>query len=130
MQHKSFLVRLSFSWLCLASVSASAQTESAVEFKHQTEKVDAFVRETMAANHIPGLSLAVLRDGKIILAKGYGVSNLELVTPVTEKTAFVSFSLTKSFTGVATMMLVEEVKSRSPAQSGNISRGYRMPGNK
>src|SRR5262249_18680560 len=67
-------------------------------------------RETMASNHIPGLSLAVLREGKIILAKGYGVSNLELATAVTEKTAFVIFSLTKTFTGVATMMLVEEGK--------------------
>lgn len=110
MRHKSFLILLISFWLCLASASASAQTKSAVEFKRQTEKVDAFVRETMAVNHIPGLSLAVLREGKIILAKGYGMSNLELATPVTEKTAFVIFSLTKAFTRVETMMLVEEGK--------------------
>jgi len=64
----------------------------------------------MEANHIPGLSLAVVRDGKIILAKGYGMANLELAAPATEKTAFAIYSITKTFTGVATMMLVEEGK--------------------
>ena len=110
MRHKSFLIRLISFWLCLAPASASAQTKSAVDSERQTEKVDSFVREIMTANHIPGLSLAVLREGKIILAKGYGLANLELSTPATEKTAFVIFSLTKTFTGVATMMLVEEGK--------------------
>ncbi len=74
----------------------------------QTRKVDAFVREKMAANHIPGLSLAVVRDGKIVLAKGYGTANLELSVPATEKTVFAIYSITKTFTAVATMMLVEE----------------------
>ncbi len=76
----------------------------------QTEKVDAFVREKMKANHIPGLSLAVVRDGKIVLAKGYGMANLELAAPATEKTSFAIYSITKTFTGMATMMLVEEGK--------------------
>ena len=64
----------------------------------------------MSANYIPNLPLAVVRDGKIILAKGYGMANLELSVPTTEKTAFAIYSITKTFTGVATMMLVEEGK--------------------
>jgi D-alanyl-D-alanine carboxypeptidase len=76
----------------------------------QTQKVDAFVREQMTANHIPGLSLAVVPDGKVGLAKGYGMANLELAAPASEKTAFAIYSITKTFTGVATMMLVEEGK--------------------
>lgn len=91
-------------------ISIRAQTKSATEYKLQTEKVDAFVRKQMSENHIPGLSLAVVRDGKVILAKGYGMSNLELSTPATEKTAFAIYSITKTFTAVATMMLVEEGK--------------------
>ncbi|CAN5605366.1 serine hydrolase domain-containing protein [soil metagenome] len=110
MRHKSFLIRLIFLSLCLASVSISAQTKFVVESKRQTEKVDAFVREKMSENHIPGLSLAVARDGKIILAKGYGMANLELSAPANEKTAFAIYSITKLFTAVATMMLVEEGK--------------------
>lgn len=109
-RHNSFLIRLIFLCLCLVSVSASAQTKPAPESERQTAKVDAYVREQMKARHIPGLSLAVLRDGKIILAKGYGMANLELETPANEKTTFAIFSVTKTFTATATMMLVEEGK--------------------
>ncbi len=110
MQHNSFLIRLTFLWLCLACVSSSAQTKTVAELKSQTAKVDAFVRKKMTANHIPGLSLAIVRDGKIAHAKGYGMANLELSVPASENTAFAIYSITKTFTGVATMMLVEEGK--------------------
>lgn len=75
-----------------------------------TAKIDALINRTMAGNHIPGLSVAVVKEGKVILAKGYGLSNLELSTPATEKTAYAIFSITKTFTAVAVMMLVEEGK--------------------
>ena len=92
--------------LIIVSTTASfAQSD-----KIQTAKIDVFVREKMKSKHIPGLSLAVVRDGKIVVAKGYGMSNLELSTPATENTAFALYSITKTFTGVATMMLVEEGK--------------------
>ncbi len=64
----------------------------------------------MKSKNIPGLSLAVVREGKIVLAKGYGMANLELSTPANEKTCFLLYSITKSFTAMATMMLVEEGK--------------------
>lgn len=110
MRHNSFLNRLVILWLCLASVSASAQSVPARRSRHESQKVDAYVRERMAALHIPGLSLVVLRGGEIVLAKGYGKSNLELGTPASEKTAYAIYSITKTFTAVATMMLVEEGK--------------------
>lgn len=71
-------------------------------------KINAIIEKRMAGNHIPGLSLAVVRDGKIILAKGYGKASLELDVPATEKTNYLVYSITKTFTAVATMMLVEE----------------------
>jgi CubicO group peptidase (beta-lactamase class C family) len=51
-----------------------------------------------------------VRDGKIILAKGYGMANLELSVPATEKTNYSIASITKTFTAMATMMLVEDGK--------------------
>jgi D-alanyl-D-alanine carboxypeptidase len=110
MRHHLFQIRLILLWLCLTCVSISAQTKPVVKVKNQTAKVDAFVRQKMTANHIPGLSLAIVRDGKIILAKGYGMANLELSVSANEKTSFAIYSITKTFTGVATMMLVEEGK--------------------
>ncbi len=110
MQQISFLIRLVFLWLCFIPVLSLAQTKPAAQTERQTEKVDLFVREKMKSKNIPGLSLAVLRDGKIVHAKGYGMANLELSTPVTGKTVFAIFSITKTFTATATMMLVEEGK--------------------
>ncbi|HVS12578.1 MAG TPA: serine hydrolase domain-containing protein [Thermoanaerobaculia bacterium] len=66
------------------------------------------MREKISALHIPGLSIAVVRDGKIVLARGYGLANLELAAPATAKTVYQLASITKTFTAVATMMLVEE----------------------
>lgn len=110
MRHHSFQIIFIFLWLYLASVSVLAQTKSILETNRQKEKVDAFVREKMAAKHIPGLSLAVVRDGKILLAEGYGVANLELNVPATAKTNYSIASITKTFTALATMMLVEAGK--------------------
>ncbi len=66
--------------------------------------------EKMSARHIPGLSFAVVRNGKIICAKGYGMANLELSVPATEKANYSIASITKIFTATAVMMLVEEGK--------------------
>lgn len=108
MQHNSFLIRLVFLWLVFAPVLTLAQMKPADEIQRQTEKVNAYVQEQILTRHIPCLSLAVARDGTIIYAKGYGMANLELSVPATEKTNFPIYSITKSFTAMAMMMLVED----------------------
>jgi CubicO group peptidase (beta-lactamase class C family) len=74
------------------------------------KNVDDYIKAQMRAQHIPGLSLAVVRDGKIIKAKGYGFANLEWSVPVTTETVFQSGSVGKQFTATAVMMLVEDGK--------------------
>src|SRR5687767_10652119 len=64
----------------------------------------------MQKQHIPGLALAVIRDGKAVKAKGYGMASVELKVPATRDTVFELGSITKQFTAVAVMMLVEEGK--------------------
>jgi CubicO group peptidase (beta-lactamase class C family) len=73
-------------------------------------KVDDFVQNEMLRQRIPGLSLLVKQDGKIGLAKGYGLANVELQVPVKPETVFQSGSVGKQFTATAVMMLVEEGK--------------------
>lgn len=93
-----------FLFFCFMAVAVKAQQTTHVG------KVDTYIKQQMEENHIPGLSLAVVRNGTVILSKGYGFSNLELSTPVTENSTFAIYSITKTFTAVATMMLVEEGK--------------------
>jgi CubicO group peptidase (beta-lactamase class C family) len=59
------------------------------------------------AHRIPGLSVAVVRDGRVVLARGYGFANLEARTPATERTPYPIASVTKTIAGVTAMRLVE-----------------------
>jgi CubicO group peptidase (beta-lactamase class C family) len=60
----------------------------------------------------PGLAVAVVRDGKVILRRGYGLASIEHRAPVTPSTVFDVASLSKQFTGFAVALLVSEGKIR------------------
>jgi CubicO group peptidase (beta-lactamase class C family) len=98
---QSFLIGLVLS----APLSGYGQTTTA-----QQDVVEDYVQAEMQRQKIPGLSLLIARDGKIVLAKGYGLSNVELQVPVKPETVFQSGSVGKQFTATAVMMLVEEGK--------------------
>jgi CubicO group peptidase (beta-lactamase class C family) len=74
------------------------------------EKVDAFVQTELARQKIPGMAVAVVQRGKVVLAKGYGFANVELGVPVSPETKFLSASVGKQFTAAAVMALVEDGK--------------------
>jgi len=94
--------------LCLPLIfllSISCLAQNSVE-----TKVDEYIRAEMQAQQIPGLALAVIKDGKMIIARGYGFANVEHQVPVKPETIFQSGSTGKQFTATAVMMLVEEGK--------------------
>jgi CubicO group peptidase (beta-lactamase class C family) len=74
------------------------------------KKIDTAVEQHVNSGRVAGASLAVLRDGKLVFAKGYGRANLELASPVTTKTVFRIGSLTKQFTAAAVLLLAEQGK--------------------
>ena len=76
----------------------------------KANELDDYIRAQMAHRHIPGLSLAVVKNGKVLTTKAYGVGNLELQAPVTQETAFEIGSLTKPFTAIAMLQLAEQGK--------------------
>lgn len=86
-------------------VCAQNQSDDAL-----SAKVDEVVRMQMREQKIPGVSLGVMRDGKIIKATGYGLANVELNAPVTPQSAFHTESVGKTFTAVGVMILLEEGK--------------------
>ncbi|PWN58384.1 hypothetical protein C1634_022790 [Chryseobacterium viscerum] len=70
--------------------------------------VDEIIDREMKERKIPGLQLAVVQKGKIILSKSYGIANMQYNIPVSSTTSFPINSNTKVFTGVAVMQLVEQ----------------------
>jgi D-alanyl-D-alanine carboxypeptidase len=73
----------------------------------RADRVDDFVAAQMQQFHVPGLSLAVVRDGEIVKAKGYGLANVARRTPVTPETVFTIGSVSKQFIATGIMLLVE-----------------------
>ena len=74
------------------------------------DSIDHFLITKMAEKKIPALQVAIVRDGKIVKHASYGTANLENNIKATEQSIFSINSITKAFTGVALMQLVEAGK--------------------
>jgi len=81
------------------------RAQSTLEQAHA--QVRQLVRQTMQERRIPGLQLAVVKDGRVVLSESYGLANVENRVPVSAGTLFPINSATKAFTGVAMMQLAE-----------------------
>jgi CubicO group peptidase (beta-lactamase class C family) len=88
--------------LVLLSIIASAQAPP--------PDLDAWISRSIKEFEVPGISVAIVKDGKVVLAKGYGVRKLGDQKPVDEHTLFGIGSNTKAFTTAALAMLVDEGK--------------------
>jgi len=72
--------------------------------------LDAYVTRAMKTFEVPGIAVAIVKDGKMVFAKGYGVRKLGEATPVDENTLFAIGSNTKAFTAAALATLVDAGK--------------------
>ena len=75
-----------------------------------SEQIDELVNKTLKTFNVPGISVGVVKDGKIVHAKGYGVRSLNTNMPVDENTLFGIASNSKAFTCTAIAILVDEGK--------------------
>ena len=97
--------------ILLAGVCAFAQTSdsASVEARLQTE-LEPQINDAISKGRLPGLALGVVKNGKLVYAKGFGVSKLGSNTPVTSRSLFHMASVTKTFVATAIMQLVEQGK--------------------
>ena len=72
------------------------------------DRVDDFVLARLSEQHIPGAAIAVIHNGRLVKAQGYGLADVELNVPVTKETVFEIGSVTKQFTASAVMILAQE----------------------
>jgi CubicO group peptidase (beta-lactamase class C family) len=90
---------LSFAFLLLTAVSALASDR---------DDIDRLIRATLAEVHdAPGLSVAIVKDGKVLLAEGYGLANIASKRPMTATTPVYIASSTKSYTGLLLATLAQ-----------------------
>lgn len=101
---------LLFGVLFLCAASSRAQVPLAPLDARRLASIDDFVNHELARQRIPGLEIGIYSRGRILLAKGYGLTNIELNVPVKPETLMQSGSVGKQFVSAAIMMLVEEGK--------------------
>ena len=94
-KHRSFFVLL----LILTAAAAA-----------RADKVDDYVKAKMLKDHIPAVSLAVIKEGKIIKAEGFGLANIELNVPARADTVFKIGSVSKQFISAGILLLAQEGK--------------------
>jgi CubicO group peptidase (beta-lactamase class C family) len=90
--------------------AAKAPAAAPQPAKPTLDGADAFIDAQLKEWKVPGLAIAVVQDGKVILSKGYGFRDVEKQLPVTPKTLFAIGSVTKSFTVSVLGALAEEGK--------------------
>jgi CubicO group peptidase (beta-lactamase class C family) len=100
--------------LLLASVLLACTTPRAAAFAQDqgalTRYVDSVANAAVSEHRTPGVSIAIVKNGRTVLAKGYGVADLENDVPATPETVYRIGSVTKQFTAAAIMRLVEQGK--------------------
>jgi CubicO group peptidase (beta-lactamase class C family) len=97
--------------LCLGTLCGSlrAQLASPVSISAPAG-LDSYIANAMNTFDVPGMAVAIVKDGKIVLAKGYGVRQLGHPAPVDAQTMFAIGSNTKAFTTAALAGLVDAGK--------------------
>jgi CubicO group peptidase (beta-lactamase class C family) len=94
----------------LLLVGAIATVITTARADDLTARVDEYLKSEMTTQKIPGVAVAVIEQGRVVLAKGYGLANVEHGVPVDADTIFQSGSLGKQFTAALIMLLAEDGK--------------------
>ena len=84
-----------------------ACTACAARAGHE-DAVDRFLASQLQRHHLPGMSVAIVQNGRVVKACGYGTAQLELGVPATPDTVYEIGSMTKQFTAAAVLMLARE----------------------
>ncbi|MVM40759.1 serine hydrolase [Spirosoma sp. HMF3257] len=95
----------------------------------RADDLDDFIRKQMQKRHVPGLSIAIIQDGKIVKAKGYGFIDKTGSTPVTPSTLFQAGSISKSVAAVGALHLTEEGKLSLDEDVNIKLKAWKVPEN-
>ncbi len=113
------------------ATGANDTSINSLEKSIDTGELEQFINETfkreMQDFNIPGAVISVVKDGKLILSKGFGYADLENKTPVApEKTKFRIASITKLFTANSVMQLVENNKIDLDQDVNSYLKGFKI----
>lgn len=103
----SFLLCVCYCLCVQTSIQAQTTAPKTAHFK---EKIDTYIQHFSERHQVPGVSLAIIQNGKLIHRKNYGKANLEHGVPMTDASIFRVYSLTKPIVAVGLFQLIEQGK--------------------
>ena len=106
LKHRSCAIPALLISFLLLSNESWAQSGKAVS----VDSVDAIVQVQMRTKHIPGVSIAVVRQGNVVLTKGYGMANVELNIAATPQSVYAIASVSKQFIATGILLLAQDGK--------------------
>lgn len=104
----SFCLAIALSALLTSAAQAQTSRTADPALAARLDTLVEQLEQQREALHIPGMALVIVKDDEILLAKGFGVSDIDEATPVTAETLFAIGSSTKAFTTALISMLVTE----------------------
>lgn len=119
-------MRVRFAALLLLSIVPASRL---LAQSPQLDSLDAFIEEQMARRRIPGLSVAVVQSGRVVVARSYGVSDRDSRAPVTPATLFQAGSISKPVAALAALHLVETGKLRLDEDVNTSLLSWKLPEN-
>lgn len=125
MKMNSLLKALTGLFLLIAALGLNTQAQKGKQ-KELPPDFDKYVNKVLQTFEVPGLAIAVVKDGKVLLSKGYGIRELGTADAVDEHTLFPIASNSKAFTGTALALLVEEGKLEWDAPVIQYLPGFRL----
>jgi CubicO group peptidase (beta-lactamase class C family) len=94
---------------CVAVLNLLLLSHTAIQAQVRSEQIDSIFNK-ITNEHTPGVAVGVIRDNKMLFARGYGLANLDSRSTIGPKTNFRLASVTKQFTAMAIMLLVHDKK--------------------
>ncbi len=109
------VIVLSLIFLCFLPLNCSSlhpdrPVFKKVDFQDAVTAFDSIIRSSLERQKIPGAAVALVHDGRVIFSRCYGYADTEQKAAITEDTYFMLGSLTKSFTALAVLKLIEQGK--------------------
>jgi CubicO group peptidase (beta-lactamase class C family) len=105
------LVFLATTTLTPSSIASAEGTGNTDGVPQVVNRIDEIVGAELSAQRFPGYAVAVIKNGRVLVQKGYGFANVENGVRVTSNTVFGLASLTKAFTAICLLSLVEQGKN-------------------